>query len=464
MGLLDRMRAARKPRAWPVGKGAVVPFVSSHGHDVSEFSPEEYGDYLATSNEIFSAASLRARLMSSLNLQLFRGRGTARTEVLNGPAVELLEYVNPFWTPRRLARMDELSMCVWGQSFWAVEKDNAGVPREIWWCKPSRMRPVEHETGYLEKFLYEPIFGGPMIEFRPDEIVWFRYPNPLDEFAPLSPVAASRLAADTASAMMKANRNLFTNGLMPGGVVMPMGDKVTFEKHQADDLRDDLDKRFKGVDRAHRWAVMRFEAQFKEMGVSPKDAEFLGGLQLTLRQVANAYGIPVPLLNDLEHATLSNVRDLQGILWTHTLVPDAQLRSDEIAETLLPMFKRRGGPEYAEYDYSKVPALQEAVTDVWSRERQAIEVGRYTINEIRARNGEAPVAWGDVWWAPVNKSAVSDATSRPQGDTSPTGDTDVDTTDDTTDDDTGDAVDSVDEEARTLLMSAFPQVNGHARR
>lgn len=430
MGLLERIQAARAPRSWPVGAGAVPPFEEFHGHDVAEYSPEEYGNYVVTSNEIFAAATLRARLMSGLNLQLFRGRGTARTEVLHGPAVELLGRVNPYWSPRRLERMDELSMCLWGQSFWAIEKDGAGLPQEIWWMKPSRVRPVPHETGYISEFLYEPLHGGPVISFRPDEVVWFRYPNPLDEFAPLSPVAASRLAADTASSMMKANRNLFTNGLMPGGVVVPTGDKVTFTSEQARDLAAMLERRFKGVDKAHRWQVLRFDAQLKEMGVTPKDAEFLGGLNLTLRQVANAYGIPVPLLNDLEHATLSNVRDLQTIMWSHTLKPDSQLRASEITEQFLPMFRRRGGPEAAEYDYTKVEALQEATTEVWARERQAIEVGRYTINEIRAKNGEPPLPWGDVWWAPVNKSAVLDADSRPQGDTSPTGGAGQDTTSD----------------------------------
>lgn len=452
MGLLDRIRALREPRrAWPVGKGAVVPFSEAFGHDVSQFSPEEYGDYIVTSNEIFSAASLRARLMSSLNLQLFRGLGAERAEVTRGPAAELLRYVNPYWTPRRLSRMDELAMCVWGQSFWAIEKD-AGVPREIWWCKPSRMRPVPDESGYLGKFLYEPISGGPMIEFEPDEIVWFRYPNPLDEFAPLSPVAAARLAADTAASMMKANRNLFTNGLMAGGVVMPVGDKVSFEKDQANDLREDLEKRFKGVDKAHRWAVLRFEAQFKEMGVTPKDAEFLGGLNLTLRQVANAYGVPVPLLNDLEHATLANVRDLQTILWSHTLVPDSQLRADEISESFLTMFRQRGGPDVAEFDYTKVPALQEAASETWARERQAIDVGALTINEWRKSKGMPPVPWGDVHWAAVNKFAVSDATSTPQTGTTEPGGEPADTQTD----------EPVTDEARALLLSAFHALDGHA--
>lgn len=415
MSILDDVRLARKrmlkPRAWPVGKGALIGFEESHGHDTSEFAPEEYGEYAATSNEIYSVIQLRARLMSSLELGVFHGAGAEKTDGSKSPAAALLRHINPFWTPRRLARMDELSMSLWGESYWAIER-RRGVPSEIFWMKPSRVKPVPHASGYIQGFLYESVTGE-RLAFRPDEVVWFRYPNPIDEFSPLSPLAAARLAADTAKSMMTSNNKLFANGLQMGGIVAPATDKVSFSKEQAEDLSALLERRFKGVDKAHTWAVLRFEAQMKAMNLSPKDAEFLAGLNMSLRQVCNAYGMPSPLLNDLEHATLSNLRDLMRAAWENTLVSDSQLRADEIREQFLPLFK--GGPDHCEYDYTKVPSLQEAASDVWSRDRQAIEVGLLTINEVRKRQGLPPVPWGDVYWCPVNKSAVSSADDHPEG-------------------------------------------------
>lgn len=420
MGLLERIQAALNPptneRTWPVGKGVVLPTDRIQGHDDSLFSPESYGSYLVTSAEIFGVVSLRARLMSGLHLQLFRGYGPSRKEITTGPAVDLLRKVNPFWTAARLARMDELAMCLWGETYWAVERGPDGMPTEIWWLKPSRVRPVPHESGYLSGFLYEPVLGGKPIPFTADEIVWFRYPNPLDEFSALSPLAAARLAADTGHAMMTANRKLFDNGMMAGGLIVPTTDKVVFSAEQAGELENLLDKRWTGADKAHRWSVLRFEAQLKELGVSARDAEFLGGLNLSLRQVCNAYGVPSPLLNDMEHATLANVRELLTAVWSLTLVPDSQLKSAEITEQLLPMFPSQRRPDFAEYDYTRVPELQEAASEVWARERQAIESGRKTINEVRLQAGEPPVPWGDVWWCPVNKFAVSAEDSAPGSD------------------------------------------------
>lgn len=415
MGLLERVNAARAERTWPVGKGSVLPMDRFGGHDDSQFSPVEYGDYLVTSNEVFAAASLRARLMSGLDLRLFRGSGPTKTRVSAGPAVELLSHVNPFWTRNRLQRMDELAMCLWGESYWAVERDDRGIPREIWWMKPSQVTPVPHETRYLSGFLYEPLLGGQLIPFEPHEVIWFRYPNPLDEFSALAPMAAARLAADTASAMMTANKRLFDQGMHGAGVVTPANDKVTFSSTQAKELEADLARRLKGVDKAHRWAVLRYEAQFKSLDVTPKDAEFVNGLNLTLRQVCNAYGIPSPLLNDMEHATLANATAFERILWVHALKPDAEFKAAEICEQLLPRFPRGGSGtvDYAEFDFSAVASLQEAESAIWAREAQALDRGALTINEWRARKGLPEVPWGDKPFMPVNKAQLDDDNQLP---------------------------------------------------
>lgn len=431
MGLADRIAEVRDgwrrsvgQRSWPVGKGTVDSGDKYWGH-VDEYVPAEYGEYVATSNEVYSAANLRARLMSGLPLKLYRGRGNDKALVESGSVGDLLRHVNPHWTWPRLARMDELAMCLWGKTFWALEPGRDGRPAEIWWLRADRCRPVPHETAYLDPataYVYEPMMGGPLIEFRADEIVWFRYPNPLDEFSALSPLVAARLAADSASSMQKTNKALFDQGMMGGGIIVPATDKVSFSPQQAQDLERQFASRMRGADRAHRWAVLRFEAQLKALNVTARDAEFLGGLGLNLRQICNAYGIPSPLLNDLGESNMAILAELVRAMWTNTLVPDAQLRSAEIVEQLLPRFAGvRDAPDHAEFDFGSVAALQESASESWAREAQAIDRGALTVNEWRARQGLPTVPWGDVWWAPVNKSAVTDAASTPQGDTSPTG-------------------------------------------
>lgn len=415
MGLAERvtagMRQRRDPQAqWP-GGSAVTEWDTERGHR-DEFGPAEYGNYIATSNDIYSIVTFRARLLSTLKLRAYRGNDHDKQEVTSGQIVDLLRSVNPFWTWSRLMRMTEICMGLWGESMWVVNRGASGMgqPREIWWVKPDRMHPVPDANNYLKGFLYEPVDGSEPIAFKSSEVVWHRYPNPLDEFAGLSPLAAARLDADTANAMMTSNRRLFTNGLQVGGLMYPKGEKVTFSQEQAEELEHSLERRLKGADKSHRWSVLRFEAGITQP-VSPKDAEFLGGLNVTFKRAARAYGVSTVLLNDTEHATLTNVREYQKALWEHTLVPDSKFYADELIEQFLPMFRVGRGspnePDHLEFDYSSVPALQESASAVWDRERQAIEIGGLKINEWRRRHGLPDVPWGDVFWAPVNKVPVA---------------------------------------------------------
>lgn len=424
MSILDRVEARRAGllNQYPLGDD-IFEWDRELGHR-DEFGPAEYGNYIATSNLIYSAIQLRSRRLATIPIRAYRGSDENKVLQTTGGVPRLLQHVNPFWTYERLKRQTEQSMGLWGEAFWAVQKDRRGLPDQLWWVNPTRMHPVPHPTKYLSGFLYEPTTGAEPIPFRADEVIWFRYPNPLDEYAGLSPLAAGRLAADSHSDAMKSNRNMLKGGMQLGGVISPPKG-TTFSADNAKKLEHQLQQRLSGADKAHRWAILRFEAQVDKLAVTPRDAEWLGGLNFTVREVARAYGIPSPLLMDLENATLANVREFDRMLWELTLVPDEEFYVAELREQLLPMFGNATRVNHLEPDFTGVSALQESQTAVWDRERQQVESGLMTINEWRNSHGMADVAWGDVWWAPVNKGPVSDDTVTPAQTANPTEDPDL---------------------------------------
>ena len=403
MSLLDRIDAARHPeRSYPVGAVEVSAVDRSFGRDDSLFSPPEYGDYIATSNDIYSVVMYKARAISRLRLRGYFGRGLSRVELDEHPLLDLLRTVNPHWSWKRLILMTQVCMGLWGECMWVIVNDRRGRPAELWWVRPDRMRPIPHPDDYLAGYVYEATTGE-RITFPVSEVVWFRYPNPLDEYTGLSPLAAARLSADTARDAMKANQGLYKNGWNIGGLVLPPAGTV-YSVEDAKNLETALSNRFKGADKGHRWAVMRFRADVQNMGVTPKDAEFIAGMDITFRQVCRAYGVPSPLLNDLEHATLANVREFQIALWD-TLAPEADTLAADIDEQLT---ARYADLTTVEFDYTKIPALQQAATETWDRERGQLEQMVITINEWRAAKGMPPVPWGDQPWAPVNKMPLGE--------------------------------------------------------
>lgn len=402
--IIERLGAAY--RAFVLGPSVVEAYDTYFGHDVSEFSPEEYGNYIATSNAVYSCATQRAQFLSSLPLALYRlTRAGDKERIDRGDLFSLLQKVNPFWTFGRLIEMTELTLCLWGQSFWFLERGESGrlPPREIWWARPDRVRVIPHETDYIGGYLYYPAQGSTPVRYEPEEVIWFRYPNPLDEYAPLSPLAAARISADYASAAMKSNKNLFENGLQMGGAIFPKSGQV-LTAEQAAAIETALDRRFKGVDKAHRWGVFRFEADMKQVGWSPHEAEFLGGLQWSLEDVCRAYKWPIDLVGGKR--TYENVNAAMRAAWTNAVLPEGRFVATELTEQLLPMFP--GQADLVEFDSSNIDVLQEAESERWERARGQIEVGATLINEWRDKQGMGPVPWGDTWWKPWTNVSVEE--------------------------------------------------------
>ncbi len=392
MGVIERVRAEQAARhqlrAYPVPRDLALRTDGTSGE--GQFSPAKYGDYIATSNEIYSVIQLKAKAKAGAPLKLWRGDRKQPDEVTAGRARDLFDGVNPFWTFRRLRHMHEMSLGLWGKSLWAIEGGRAARP-ELWWVKPTKIRPVPHPTEYLAGFLYTTDYGEE-IPFEVDEIFWDRLPNPLDEFEGLSPLAAARLGADVGHAAMLSNRHLFDNGLQVGGIVGPPKD-ATLTDDQMRDLELFFDRRFRGVDKAHRWGVLKFEATKVDMGVTPKDAEFLGALGVTLQQVCNAYGVPLPLMNALEHSTLANLETFERQLYEKTLIPEDDLFADEITEQILPRVER--GAMWCSFDYSDVSTLKEDEDGVWMRAIDGFRSRLLTKNEARQLVHHDPVTDGD---------------------------------------------------------------------
>ena len=395
MGLLDFLRWSQpepQQRAYTLGAGVDQAQVY-HGIDNSTFQPPEYVEYLAASNAVYACVTVRATNLSGLPLKIYRVKANGdREEVTAGPLVALLKKVNPYWTLQRLVEMTEQSMGIHGEAFWFMAKQGR-MPAEIWWARADRVKVHPHPTEYISHFTYEPPGAAQPIKFERDETIWFRYPNMIDEYSGLSPLAAARLAADTTSAAMHSNFNIFRNGVQAAGMLVPKSG-TNFTTEQAKEVADHLDRRARGVDKAHRMLVLRFDADVKSLSMTPKDAEFLGALNYNLEDIARAYRVPIDKIGGKR--TYQNVEESESVFWNDCMIPEARFFANELTEQLLPHF---GKDLIAEFDLSGIAVLQEDEGERWTIAQGQISAGAMTVNEYReARNWE-PVKWGDVWWA-----------------------------------------------------------------
>jgi len=388
------LRAGYSPAPLSVLGLGMIDWPGDDDHD-----PELYLKYARTSNVVYSCTTIRANMLSGLPLRAYRlgaepgGRvrslrdpmtrfGTpplARvndamdvTEVDSGALVDLLRRVNRWWTPRRLVHMTEMSLCLAGQAFWQLDRGEKGTrpPADIYYLKHTRLAPKKDATEIIGGWVLDPNTTSKQ-PLAPDEVVWIRYPDPSDpDYGALPPLAAARLGADTYAAAMKSNWAIFSNGLAPGGFVLPP-ENQTWSEEQLDEAQEAWTRKLHGVEKRHRWLFMPEPYTIKENTLTPRDAEFLGGLDFSVEDVARAYGLPIELVGGARR-TYQNLENAMRAVWMFTLEPEASMVAAELTEQLVPLFG--GEVDFVAFDLSDVTALQEdEAQEAWTRKLHGVE-------------------------------------------------------------------------------------------
>lgn len=453
-------------REYPLGVAGMPVSDMFWGADPNVAAPEEFGDYLLTSNPVYSVVTQRANYLASLPLRIFRftgesalaqiprffaddnetlreiyqilgkmeeSRGPAANllsrnvtaamgalqtrdevdrfqrqmgmeEIVDGEIFELLHRVNDFWSGTRLVRMTSLARDLWGQSYWVINRGDGtrGEPEEIWWVKPTRMRVIPHPTRYISHYEFDPIDGSsePII-FFPWEVVRIYNANPLNEFMPLSALSSTGIYADHETSSMMANQNLHDNGLNPGAIVMPTN-RLIWDDDQAKEIEDDINNRFGGVDKAHRWGVFRHEVDIHTAGITPAESQFIEGMSYDVESIARAYDWPIDLLAGKR--TYENVQMAFRRAW-QTIAMEAAIIASDITEFFFPMFNLEE-PIIPFFDTTNVAVLQETESLKWEREKSQIHLG-ITVNEWREGKGLVAMEGGDELYIPANMIPLS---------------------------------------------------------
>ena len=399
-------------RANPVAGSIISRMDETEGAGPS-WAPSVYGEYYPKSTLVYAAINVRAEAIVRPPLRVMHKRRRDEWEEVetDHPLAILMTKVNQWWTSSDLRRATSTYLDLWGSCFWTLsgfEGTDRGLgryPTEIWPVRPDQMKIIASSGKYIDRFEYGLNQSKPQI-LMPDEVVWFRRFNPMNEFAGLSPIAPIRLSVDTALDAQLHNRNVFRNGIL-SDVLIEL--EQTAVDDEIRDFRERIRERHSGPANSHQPLILSGVRKTENLGLSAREMEYLGQLRWSLEDVSRVYGVPKPLLSDLERATYANIRSAEQIFWRNTVVPFLMFMQEEINEMLCPQFDRAFGTEHkVEFDLSQIEALADDEGEVSAQERADIAAGILTINEARDRRGMPPVPWGDAFWVSSSLVPIED--------------------------------------------------------
>ena len=351
----------------------------------SEWRPLSYGEYYPRSVLVYAAIRLRGESVARTPLVVHRPAPGSGVEVPAGadhPLQRLLDMPNPFWTRGDLWRATETYLGLWGSAFWGLERDGAGKVAEIWPLRPDRVRVLPDPERYVRGFVYASQGGGAPVPYVPEDVVWFRYFNPIDEYAGLSPMAPLRLSADMGMDALRANRSALGNESLPGLVI------ETSDYPTDDEVREFYERwesRFKGANKSRRPALLSKGMRATNLGFSPRDMDYMHSLRWSLEDVSRTYGVPKLMLGDMERATFSNFRTARRVFWEDTILPQLSFYEESLQQMLAAGFGDEG--VRVRFDIGAIEALRENENDRASRRTAYVQAGIMTVDEARAELG-----------------------------------------------------------------------------
>ncbi|RYE11193.1 MAG: phage portal protein [Hyphomicrobiales bacterium] len=241
-----------------------------------------------------------------------------------------------------------------------------GEVKGIYGLRPDRVAAVAGRDGYAEAYAYSS--GGRTSNLRLDtapvaSVLHMALFHPLDDHYGLAPLEAAQQSLDLHNAAAKWNKALLDNSARPSGALVYAAGAGTLTTQQFERLKSELEAAFQGAANAGRPMVLEGGLDWKSIGISPKDMDFIEAKHAAAREIALCFGVPPMLLGIPGDNTYANLAEANKALWRQTIVPLVRRVTDELSFWLAPAF----GGATLEPDFDGVEALAEDQGTKWAR-------------------------------------------------------------------------------------------------
>jgi HK97 family phage portal protein len=343
---------------------------------------------------------LIAKSAANIGIELCKySKNGTREEVYNHPALELLYKPNKLQNKTQFLMqlfVDELTT---GNAF-VIAGGLDKKPVDLWRLDPTRMSIKPANTGLPESYRFTGA-NGEQRSFPSNPITAesqvFHYFQP-SQNNPLFGETVMRSCAtwvDISNDGAKWNAGLLQNGAQPSGALrMETAPSV----EQMTKLREVLESRQSSPRNAGKPMILSKGTEWIEMGKSPKDMDFNATLNYADRKIADAYGVPFPLISP-DAATFANMDTARESLYEDVIIPYFNSFLERFGSWLLSKFPGSEGLCF-EADYDDIPAFEDKRARKQERLIKAIEGRLITTNEAREAMQEEPVEGGDIILVP----------------------------------------------------------------
>ncbi|UWZ84644.1 phage portal protein [Occallatibacter riparius] len=283
-----------------------------------------------------------------------------------------------------------------------VRRSGTGTAMEFYPIQPQMVFPDREKTGqkrlvYVVKENNQPDQTYTVQRDKPQDILHIRGLG-WDGMRGYSVITMARQSLGTAIAQERNVANFYAKG-----------GRVPYALKHPSKFKDDNDaERFsanwlKAYSDPHKPPILESGLEYVKLGLTAADSQLIESREFTIPEICRWFSVFPTLVGDLSHATFSNIESLAEQFVRFTLMTWLTRWEQEMWRCVLTP-EEKGQGYFFRHDLSAL--LRADFQTRMAGYAQMLQMGKNSINEVRAMEGENPIDGGDEHYVQVNLAPV----------------------------------------------------------
>ena len=272
---------------------------------------------------VYACVRILAEAVASLPLHVYEYQDDGgKKQVHDHPLYYLLhDEPNPEMTSFVFRETLMSHLLIWGNAYAQIIRDGAGRVLGLYPLLPDKMDVQRDDRENIYYVYSRNSDENPMfkeygdIRLKAEDVLHIPGLG-FDGLIGYSPIAMAKNAVGMTLACEEYGASFFANGANPGGVLEHPGVLKDPSK-----VRESWNSVYRGVNNAHKIAVLEEGMKYQQIGIPPEEAQFLETRKFQINEIARLYRIPPHMVGDLDKSSFSNIEQQSLEFVKYTLDP-----------------------------------------------------------------------------------------------------------------------------------------------
>lgn len=272
---------------------------------------------------VYACVRILAEAVASLPLHVYEYQDDGGKKLVHDhPLYYLLhDEPNPEMTSFVFRETLMSHLLIWGNAYAQIIRDGAGRVLGLYPLLPDKMDVQRDDRGNIYYVYSRNSDENPMfkeygdIRLKDEDVLHIPGLG-FDGLIGYSPIAMAKNAVGMTLACEEYGASFFANGANPGGVLEHPGVLKDPSK-----VRESWNSVYRGVNNAHKIAVLEEGMKYQQIGIPPEEAQFLETRKFQINEIARLYRIPPHMVGDLDKSSFSNIEQQSLEFVKYTLDP-----------------------------------------------------------------------------------------------------------------------------------------------